>query len=58
MIKVEFIQDFKSCYRKGDVRTVQPHFAKALIESGYAKAIEQPERNKMIEEPVEMKRNV
>lgn len=55
MIKVEFIRDFKSCYRKGDMKDVQPHFAKALIESGYAKAIERPERNKMIEEPVKMK---
>ncbi len=57
MIKVEFIRDFKSCYRKGDTRDVQPHFAKALIESGFAKAIERPERNKMIGEPIKEKRD-
>jgi len=52
MIRVEFIRDFKSCYRKGDTRDVQPHFAKALIDSGFAKAVKRPERNKMIEEPM------
>jgi len=51
MIKIEFIQPFK-CYRKGETRIVQPHFAHVLIEQGIAKAVDAPQRNKMIEEPV------
>ena len=57
MVKIKFIQDFKSCYKKGDTREVQPHFAKALIDSGYAKAIERPKKHKMIEKPEKEKRH-
>ena len=57
MVKIEFIQDFKSCYRKGETRDVQPHFAKALIDSGYAKAIEVPQKHKMVEKPLKEKRH-
>ena len=55
MVKIEFIRDFKDCYQKGSVKTVHAHFAKALIESGFAKAVSVPQRHKMIEEP-EMKK--
>jgi len=57
MVKIEFIQDFKSCYQKGDIREVQPHFAKALIDGGYAKAIGRPKKHKMIERPEKEKRH-
>ena len=55
MIKIEFIQDFKSCYKKGDTRTVHLHFAKVLIDGGLAKAVGVPEKNKMVQEPMREK---
>ena len=51
MIEVEFIKPFK-CYNKGDTNKVQPHFAKVLIDQGFAKAVNMPKRNKMIGQPV------
>lgn len=52
MIKIEFIQDFKSCYKKGDMRTVHLHFAKVLIDGGFAKAVGVPQEDKMVQEPI------
>lgn len=47
-IEVEFIRDYKDCHKKGSRFTAQTHFAEALIELGYAKAIISPPRDKMI----------
>ena len=51
MIEIEFIQAFK-CRRKGDIEKVLPHFAKVLIEQGFAKAVNAPKKNRMIDQPV------
>ena len=48
---VEFIKDYKTCHKKGARWDAQPHFAAMLIEAGYAKAVERPPRNKMVEAP-------
>ena len=56
MTKIEFLQDYK-CHKKGDTRRVQPHFAKVLIEQGFAKAVDVPARHKMIEKPPREKRH-
>jgi len=50
MIEIEFIQDYKNCYKKGDRKSAQPHFAAVLIDLGYAKAILKPPRHKMVTE--------
>lgn len=50
MVEIEFIQAFK-CRKKGDTERVQPHFAKVLIDQGFAKAVNMPPRKKMILEP-------
>lgn len=54
MVRIEFIQNYK-CYEQGDVRKVLPHFAKVLINLGYAKAIKAPNQDKMMREPVKEK---
>lgn len=51
MVKIKFIRDFKDCYPKGAVKTVHAHFAKVLIDEGFAKAVSVPQKNKMIEMP-------
>jgi len=50
MPKIEFLKDWKDCHRKGSVFDATPHFAKVLIETGYAKAVSKPPRHKMITE--------
>ncbi len=50
MVEIEFITPFK-CYKKGDTNKVQPHFAKVLIDQGFAKAVNMPQKHKMILEP-------
>jgi len=55
-IEVEFIEDYKTCHRKGSRFRAQAHFAKMLIECGYAKAIERPPVNKMVEGAERVKR--
>ncbi|GAH65732.1 unnamed protein product [marine sediment metagenome] len=54
-MKVKFLKDWKDCHKKGSVRDVTPHFAETLIETGYAKAIDSPPRNKMIMKPIREK---
>lgn len=54
MIEIEFIQAFK-CRKKGDTEKVLPHFAKVLIEQGFAKAVNMPPRHKMILKPIKEK---
>jgi len=56
MIKIEFVRPFK-CYQKGDIRTVQPHFAHVLIEQGIAKVVRAPPKNRMMEGPEMAKGN-
>lgn len=51
MMEVEFIQAYK-CYKKGDRKNAQPHFAQVLIDQGLAKAVNVPQRHKMIGQPV------
>jgi len=52
MMVVEFIKDYKTCHKAGSRFDAQPHFAAMLIETGYAKAIGRPPRDKMVEAPV------
>ena len=49
MIEIEFIKDYGTCHKKGDKWNAQPHFAKVLIDLGFAKALSGPPKNKMIE---------
>ena len=49
-MKVEFIQDWKDCNKKGDIRDVATHFGIVLIEAGFAKAVNEPTKHKMIGE--------
>lgn len=42
LIEIEFIQDWKDCWHKGDRREVQAHFAFAMIEAGIAKRVDKP----------------
>jgi len=51
MVEIEFIRDYKECYKKGDRKSALPHFAAVLIDLGYAKALSKPPKNKMVERP-------
>lgn len=51
MVEIEFIQDYKNCYKKGDRKSALSHFAAALIDLGYAKALSKPPKNKMVLKP-------
>jgi hypothetical protein len=51
MIEIEFIKSFK-CYEEGDTKRVHLHFAKVLIDQGFAKAVNAPKKHKMIGQPV------
>ena len=55
MPKIEFLKDWKDCHRKGSVFDATPDFAKVLIETGYAKAMDGPPRHKMIAKPIREK---
>ena len=55
-MKVKFLKDWKDCHKKGSVFDATPHFAKMLIETGFAKAVDSPPRHKMIEKPEKEKR--
>ena len=48
-MEIEFIKDYKTCHKKGARWNAQPHFAKVLIDLGFAKAIDRPPHHKMIE---------
>ena len=52
---VEFIKDYKTCHKKGSHFDAQPHFAKMLIEDGFAKAIDKPPKDKMMKNPEKKK---
>ena len=54
-VEVEFLKDYKTCHKKGTRFVAQPHFARVLIDLGYAKAVEKPAKHKMIEKPEVMK---
>lgn len=49
MIPIEFLKDYKSCYKKGDRKDALPHFAKVLIDLGIAKRLDRPPKHKMVE---------
>jgi len=55
MPKIEFLKDWKVCHRKGSVFDATPDFARILIETGYARAMDRPPRHKMIMKPVREK---
>ena len=55
MITVEFLEDYKCCWKKGDVGTVLPNFAAIVIEAGIAKEVDKPPRHKMVESPEKKK---
>lgn len=55
-MKVEFLKDWKDCHKKGSVRDVTAPFAATLIETGFAKAVDEPPRHKMITSPPKEKR--
>lgn len=57
MIEIEFIRDYKRCYKKGRRKKVHPHFAKDLIDLGFAKALSAPPKNKMVERAEKEKRS-
>jgi len=48
---IEFTKDWTSCWKKGDRfrKSSRPQFAATVIEAGFAKALKNPPRNKMIE---------
>ena len=51
MVEIKIIREYRNCYKVGDTKLVQPHFAAVLIGLGYAKAMKKPPKNKMIEKP-------
>jgi len=55
MPKIKFLKDWKDCHRKGSVRDVTADFAEVLIETGFAKAVSEPPRHKMIMKPIREK---
>lgn len=56
-MKVEFLEDWKDCHKKGSVFDATPDFAKVLIETGYAKSVSEPPRHRMITSPPKEKRH-
>lgn len=57
MIEIEFIKDYKTCHKKGSKFMAQAHFAKVLIDLGYAKALNRPPKHKMVEQAEKAKRH-
>lgn len=51
MVYIELLKDYKCCWKKGDQRDVLAHFAKVLIDQGFARAIDKPNKDKMIKTP-------
>jgi len=47
-VKVEFLEDYLNCHKKGDRRTVTAAFAKVLLFYKFAKIISGPPRDKMV----------
>ena len=45
---VKFKQDYHCCWKQGTVAEVSAQFAYAVIEAGYAKAVDAPKRHKAI----------
>ena len=57
MPKIEFLKDWKDCHKKGSVFDATPDFAEVLIETGFAKAVDEPPRHKMVVKPEKEKRH-
>jgi len=55
MIKIEFLQDYQCCHKRGDVFNASDHFGETMIGLGVAKRIDSPERHKMVESPQKAK---
>ena len=56
-MKVKFLKDWKDCHKEGSVFDATPHFAEVLIETGFAKAVDEPPRHKMVEKAEKEKRH-
>jgi len=54
-MKIKMIKDYQCCWKKGDVGEVSPQFAVVLIEGGFAKAVDEPPKNKMVSSPKKKK---
>ena len=50
-IEIEFVKDYKNCHKAGSRFNAQPHFARTLIDLGFAKAVDSPPKHKMVERP-------
>ena len=57
MPRIEFLKDWKDCHKRGSVRDVTADFAEVLIETGFAKAVDEPPRHKMVTSPEKEKRH-
>jgi len=55
MITVEFLRDYKCCWKAGDTREVTDYFGDVLIEAGVAKRVDAPTKNKMVQDPMRNK---
>ena len=55
MIKVEFLEDYKCCWKKGQVGNLLPSFAQIVLEAGIAKRVIEPQRHKIVESPQKAK---
>lgn len=51
--EIEFIKDYGCCWKKGDRfrQSGRPQFAAVVIKLGYAKAVSEPPKNKMVKRP-------
>lgn len=48
---VEFLRDYKCCWKEGDVGEVSLQFGTVVVEAGYAKAVDSPRKHKMVLRP-------
>ena len=53
MVEVEFLKDWKCCWKKGQRAKIREHFALALLDYGnIIKVLSGPPMDKMIHDPV------
>ena len=55
MVKVEFLEDYKCCWKKGDVGNLLPSFAEVVIDARIAKRLDAPQKHKMVKSPEKAK---
>jgi len=54
-MKIKIIKDYRDCWKKGTVGEVNPEFGVMLIQEGFAKAVDEPDKNKMVSSPKKKK---